>query len=67
MGILKGLVHIYIYTLYILLNISQNENRPQIGVKIKNFWNHHLVYCITYHSALAAQALLTGNRALFDS
>ncbi len=26
-----------------LKNISQNWNLPQIGVKIKNVWNHHLV------------------------
>ena len=26
-----------------LKNISQNWNLPQIGVKIKNLWNHHLV------------------------
>ncbi len=25
-----------------LKNISQNLNLPQIGVKIKNVWNHHL-------------------------
>ena len=25
-----------------LKNISQNGNLPQVGVKIKNFWNHHL-------------------------
>ena len=25
-----------------LKNISQNGNLPQIGVKIKNVWNHHL-------------------------
>ena len=25
-----------------LKNISQNGNLPQIGVKIKNIWNHHL-------------------------
>ena len=25
-------------------NISQNGNLPQIGVKIKNMWNHHLVH-----------------------
>ena len=24
-------------------NISQNGNLPQIGVKIKNIWDHHLV------------------------
>ena len=23
-------------------NISPNGNLPQIGVKIKNIWNHHL-------------------------
>ena len=27
-----------------LKNISQNGNLPQIGVKIKNLWNHHLVF-----------------------
>ena len=27
-----------------LKNISQNGNLPQIGVKIKNVWNHHPVY-----------------------
>ena len=27
-----------------LKNICQNGNLPQIGVKIKNLWNHHLVY-----------------------
>ena len=26
-----------------LNNISQNGNLPQIGVNIKNIWNHHLV------------------------
>ncbi len=26
-----------------LINISQMGNLPQIGVKIKNVWNHHLV------------------------
>ena len=26
-----------------LKNISQNGNLPQIGVKIKTIWNHHLV------------------------
>ena len=26
-----------------LKNISQNGNLPQIGVKIKNIWNHQLV------------------------
>ncbi len=25
-----------------LKNISQNGNLPQLGVKIKNIWNHHL-------------------------
>ena len=27
-----------------LRNISQIGNFPQIGVKMKNFWNHHLDY-----------------------
>ena len=26
-----------------LKNISQNGNLPQVGVRIKNVWNHHLV------------------------
>ena len=26
-----------------LKNISQNGNLPQLGMKIKNIWNHHLV------------------------
>ena len=26
-----------------LKNISQNGNLPQVGVQIKNIWNHHLV------------------------
>ena len=25
-------------------NINQNENLPQVGVKIKNIWNHHLAW-----------------------
>ena len=38
------------YWIYVFLvggfkkNISQNGNFPQIGVKIKNIWNHHLVF-----------------------
>ena len=42
--------YIYIYWLVVsthLKNISQNGNLPQIGVKIKNLWNHHLVYMCT--------------------
>ncbi len=27
-----------------LKNISQNGNLPQVGMKIKNLWNHHLVF-----------------------
>ena len=26
-------------------NISQIGSSPQVGVKIKNIWNHHLVTC----------------------
>ena len=33
-----------------LKNISQNGNLSQIGVKIKNIWNHHLVEIITCFS-----------------
>ena len=28
-------------------NISQIGSFPQVGVKIKNLWNHHLVWCIS--------------------
>ena len=28
-----------------LKNISQNGNLPQIGLKIKHIWNHHVVFC----------------------
>ena len=30
----------------ILVKYSQIGNLPQIGVKIKNIWNHHLVDCL---------------------
>ena len=33
--------HMMVSTL--LKNISQNGNLPQIGMKIKNLWNHHPV------------------------
>ena len=33
-----------------LKNISQNGNLPQVGVKIKNVWNHHLVIVIPVYS-----------------
>ena len=36
-----------------LKNVSQIGNLPQIGVKIKNIWNHHLV------NGLASLTLLT--------
>ena len=32
-----------------LKNISQIGNLPQIGVKIKNIWNHHLEQFVTIH------------------
>ena len=32
-----------------LKNISQNGNLPQIGVKIKNIWNHHLDNHFGFH------------------
>ncbi len=38
-----------------LKNISQNGNLPQIGVKIKNMWNHHLGDL--YTSALSTRLL----------
>ena len=36
-----------------LKNISQIGNLPQIGVKIKNIWNHHLVKSSIYFLAVA--------------
>ena len=41
-------VHLVVFWLVVsthLKNISQIGNLPQIGVKIKNIWNHHLVFC----------------------
>ncbi len=34
--------HIWLVVSTHLKNISQNGNLPQVGVKIKNIWNHHL-------------------------
>ena len=42
-----------------LKNISQNGNLPQIGVKIKNIWNHHLVICWVLHPVTKAQNSIT--------
>ena len=33
-----------------LKNISQNGNLPQIGVKIKSIWNHHLEKTSKFHT-----------------
>ena len=40
-----------------LKNISQNGNLPQIGMKIKNIWNHHLANhrCIKFFSKIFPQ------------
>ena len=35
-----------------LKNISQIGNLPQIGMKIKNIWNHHLVVFVQYQHRL---------------
>ena len=43
-----------------LKNICPNGNLPQVGVKIKNIWNHHLVY----QPKLPA-LLFTGNQSKF--
>ena len=34
-----------------LKNISENGNLPQIGMKIKNIWNHHLVMYTNFPSS----------------
>ena len=40
-----------------LRNINQNGNLPQIGVKIKNIWNHHPVLHFTETSTWLSAAL----------
>ena len=48
----KNMSHMVIYQLVVsthLKNICQIGSFPQIGVKIKNFWNHHLVI---YHGRI---------------
>ena len=48
----KNMSQMVIYQLVVsthLKNISQIGSFPQIGVKIKNFWNHHLVI---YHGRI---------------
>ena len=37
-----------------LKNISQIGNLPQVGVKIKNVWNHHLVLATTSKKSTSA-------------
>ncbi len=37
----KGHDNIWLVVSTHLKNISQNGNLPQIGMKIKNMWNHH--------------------------
>jgi len=37
-----------------LKNISQNGSFPQIGVNIKNIWNHQLLVVISFHSEFAS-------------
>jgi len=37
-----------------LKNISQNGNLPQVGVKIKKIWNHHLEHKHVTHTGEAA-------------
>ncbi len=38
---LRELIHDWLVVSTHLKNISQNGNLPQIGMKIKNIWNHH--------------------------
>ena len=47
--ILKGNVLFWLVVSTHLKNISQNGNLPQVGVKIKNLWNHHLVFLHSLH------------------
>ena len=39
-------------------NISPNGNLPQIGVKVKKCWNHHLVYFWPLESGMASNGPL---------
>ena len=34
--------HLWLVVSTYLKNISQHENLPQVGMKIRNIWNHHL-------------------------
>jgi len=40
-------------------NMSQNGNLPQLGVKIKNTWNHHLVLYVTRYDWVWLRGFLT--------
>ena len=42
------MIHIWLVVSTYLKNISQNGNLPQIGVNMKNIWNHHPDICILY-------------------
>ena len=47
-----------------LKNISQNGNLPQLRVKIKNIWNHHLALFVVWvlsFQRLAKDSFLIGN------
>ena len=44
-----------------LKNICQNGNLPQIGVKIKNLWNHHLDLIGNFHRKPCAPCLKATN------
>ena len=52
------LCHVPLYLLVVsthLHDISQNGNLPQVGVEIKNIWNHHLTYHLEQHNSTHSQ------------
>ena len=49
-----------------LKNIGQNGNLPQIGVKIKNVWNHHLVINLVLLILLGPDIFLRKTKKLSD-
>ena len=42
-----------------LKNISQNGNLPQIGVRIKNIWNHQPVHSLRWERTFSSSSIVT--------
>ena len=50
-----------------LKNTSQNGNLPQIGVKIKNVWNHHLVFNLFFCTKQLVMTLMNPLEVMLKS